>query len=76
MMAWVDNWSYLSNISLNNNFWAKNTYLKSNELVLPMVNNELSHTPELNSYTVGSNYVYRDTRLRESLFSDIEWHKP
>jgi len=82
MMAWVDTWSYLSNISVGN-FWANNADLESNELVLPMVDNELSCSPELcsssvelYSYIVGSNYVYRDIQFRETKFSSIKWHIP
>jgi len=74
MMAWVDNWSFLSKISAFMDNYRPTAALASNELVLPMVDNIRSLSPDsLYAYIVGSPFEINCPDYHVTYFSELEW---
>lgn len=74
LVAWVDQWHYLSNTSAGNRGLVDPSYLESNELVLSLVENGLTYAPAIDMCVVHhSNYVHATEDIQVMRFSNIEW---
>lgn len=71
LKAWVDQWSFVSLKGSGSTSVVNASYLESQELVIPMVDNGLSYAPSLVAYIVGSAYSHRDDNFRKTRVSDL-----
>jgi hypothetical protein len=76
LLSWLDQWSYISNVSAGNQNISEGRFLESNELVISLVDNGLSYAPQINAYVIGSNYTHTNEAIRDARFTDIIWPDP
>lgn len=76
LIAWVEQWSYISNISSGSQNKQDQSFLESNELVISLVDNGLEYAPGVKGYVIGSNYVHSTEAVEVLNLSDIVWPDP
>jgi hypothetical protein len=76
LLSWLDQWSYISNISAGNKNIGEGKFLESNEIVISLVDNGLSYAPKIDAYVIGSNYTHTSEAIRDARFTDIIWPDP
>lgn len=64
LTAWVDQWSYITNISSGCQNKLDRSFLASNELVISLVDNGLDYAPVINGYVIGSNYTHSTEAIK------------
>jgi hypothetical protein len=76
LLSWLDQWSYISNISAGNRNIGEGRFLESNEIVISLVDNGLSYAPKIDAYVIGSNYTHTNESIRDARFTDLIWPDP
>uniref|UniRef100_A0A2S2NZ08 Uncharacterized protein n=1 Tax=Schizaphis graminum TaxID=13262 RepID=A0A2S2NZ08_SCHGA len=74
--AWVDQWSYISNVSSGSTNVLDRTFLESQEFVLSVVDNGISTDSANLLYVVGSTMVQQNEKYRDASLSDLIWPDP